>query len=123
MDSHCTKVFAIMAGILTSRRWGGACGFARGDRVGRGALTPGEDQQRQREQLEAGADQVRGRVAEKVRYPSQRRLEDRPARGGEQVVGGQDRRPLRGGNQAVEERLPDRRGGGEDDRPAREQEE
>src|SRR5438046_1326052 len=69
-----------------------------------GAPTPREQNERQPEQLDAGADQVGRRVAPRVGGPAESRLDDDAARRAEEVVGGQDRGPLVGRYQAVDER-------------------
>src|SRR5713101_5642742 len=65
-------------------------------RVRVGALAPREHDERQSEQLDAGADQVGRRVAPRVGGPAESRLDDDASRRAEEIVGGQDRGPLLG---------------------------
>src|SRR6266571_4753443 len=82
-----------------------------------GALAPREHDERQPEQLDPGPDQIGRRVPPRVSGPAETRLDDNAARRAEEIVGGQDRGSLLGGYQAVEERLADRRRGGEHEGP------
>src|SRR5688500_4364120 len=87
------------------------------------ALAPPVEEELESQRLEAGADHVRGAVAPDIGRLAERRLDHDATGVAHQRVEGEDGGPLRGGDQPVQVRLPDRHLGGEDETPEHEEEE